>query len=478
MPPSRDEPRRKRQRSRGQTLPVDADAQSNEGEDKGTACQSCRKRKSRCSKQQPCRQCERLHIECVYDERQRPGLKTGAIEALTQRLTNLEQMFLGQALLFQKTIGSAPNDTAQSEAADDDEEPLQAQVARLKRQCLDTAALNGMSGAQASDLSPTATQVSALPEAANDRPNTLTAYGYSADGSATNLLLPPDEIVHELVEWYFENVHRWIPILHYRRFKDRLESAEERAEIRIILLAITSLCLRFRQSSGICDEAGKAMSIRYRHAVILRSMEGFSVESVQALVILAFDIVGTGQGPSTWSIIGSMARTVEHLRLNTEPVSDDFASYDKNNFLIRRMTFLQPAKTWVEEEERRRVFWSVFMIDRFCSVATGWNNSVTGADVRRRLPCEGIIWRKEMPVQTPFFGGSAENKVSTPISEPFPSDGEDGEFLGGFAFCIQATDTLNLVTNFFLKRDIRFEGPQQVRMWLLRFKELDLRLIR
>lgn len=83
-----------------------------------------------------------------------------------------------------------------------------------------------------------------------------------------------------------------------------------------------------------------------------------------------------------------------------------------------------------------------------------------------------------MPVQTPFFGGSAENKVSTPISEPFPSDGEDGEFLGGFAFCIQATDTLNLVTNFFLQRDIRFEGPQQVRMWLLRFKELDLRLIR
>lgn len=478
MPPSRDEPRRKRRRSQGQTLPVDADSQSIEGEDKGPACQSCRKRKSRCSKQQPCQRCERLEVECLYDERQRPGLKTGAIEALTQRLTNLEQMFLGQALLLKKSFGAAPDASSQSAAAYENEESLQTQIARLKRQCLDAAGPNGVSETQASDISLRDTQLSTLPEAAHTRTNKSTAFGESADGFATNLLLPPDEIVHELVEWYFDNVHRWIPVLHYRRFKERLKIAEERPKIQIVLLAITSLCLRFRPSAEMCDEAGKAMSIRYRHAVILRSMEGFSVESVQALVILAFDIVGSGQGPSTWSIIGSMARTVEHLRLNTEPVSDDFASYNKSDFLIRRMTFLQPAKTWIEEEERRRVFWSVFMIDRFCSVATGWNNSLTGADVRRRLPCEGAIWRKEVPVQTPFFGGTAENKISTPVSEPFSNDGEDVEFLGGFSFCIQATDTLNLVTNFFLQRDIRFEGPQQVRMWILRFKELDLRLIR
>jgi hypothetical protein len=104
----------------------------------------------------------------------------------------------------------------------------------------------------------------------------------------------------------------------------------------------------------------ESISTRCRHAVILRSMECFSVESLQALVILAFDIMGRGQGPSSWSIIGSMARTVEQLRLDTESPVDAASGNDKDNYLVRRMTFLPRAKTWVEEEERRRVFWCVF----------------------------------------------------------------------------------------------------------------------
>ena len=71
-------------------------SQADDGGEDGPACQSCRRRKSRCSKQQPCAQCERLEVECLYDERRRPGFKTGALDSLSQRLANLEQMFLGQ----------------------------------------------------------------------------------------------------------------------------------------------------------------------------------------------------------------------------------------------------------------------------------------------------------------------------------------------------------------------------------------------
>lgn len=208
-------------------------------------------------------------------------------------------------------------------------------------------------------------------------------------------------------------------------------------------------------------------------------MECFSVESLQALVILAFDIIGRGQGPSSWSIIGSMARTVEQLRLDTEsPVDAATSGNDKEDYLMRRMTFLPRARTWVEEEERRRVFWCVFMIDRFCSVATGWSTSIARAEVRRRLPCEGSIWEREIPVQTPYFGSESGAQVSTPTSERTANDADAFENIGGFAFCLEASDTLNLVTSFFLKRAVKFEGPQQVRLWLLKFKELDNRLVK
>jgi hypothetical protein len=206
-------------------------------------------------------------------------------------------------------------------------------------------------------------------------------------------------------------------------------------------------------------------------------MECFSVESLQALVILAFDIIGRGQGPSSWSIVGSMTRTVEQLRLDTEPTDSESSGLDVD-YLIRRMSFLPSAKTWAEEEERRRVFWCVFMMDRFSSVATGWGNSITGAGLRRRLPCEGTIWEREVPVQTPYFGSEPTVQVSTPTSEKPLSESGAMEHIGGFAFCLEASDNLNLVTSFFLQRAVKFEGPQQVRLWLLKFRELDLRLVK
>lgn len=455
------EPRRKRRRVQAQA--ADADGHSNDGDDDGPACQSCRKRKSRCSKQQPCEQCERLQVECTYDERRRPGFKSGVIETLSNRLASLEQMFLGQAFLLQTALAAKPGVDPAPGTTGNSQGSLLAQVDHLKQRYLQAAAQPG------------ATQDTMCP------PPQKPAMDVGAAGdsdSATNVLLPSDDVVDGLVAWYFENVHRWIPILHIRRFRAKLAIPEERSKVHIILLAITSLCLRFRRPSGVCEEASQAMSTRYRHAVILRSMECFSVESLQALVILAFDIVGSGRGPSTWSIIGSMARTVEHLRLNTEPASEATTSNGRDDYLIRRMTFLKRARTWVEEEERRRLFWSVFMIDRFCSVATGWNTSMPGADVRRRLPCEGSIWDREIPVKTPFFGGGDDVQVSTPVSERTSTESAEVESVGGFAFCLEATDTLNLVTEFFLQCAFKFESSQQIRMSLLKFKELDLRLVK
>lgn len=63
-----------------------------------------------------------------------------------------------------------------------------------------------------------------------------------------------------------------------------------------------------------------------------------------------------------------MTRTVEQLRLSVE---EEDSRHRNGEYLIRRMIFLREAENWVETEERRRVFWNVFLMDRFCSIATG-----------------------------------------------------------------------------------------------------------
>jgi hypothetical protein len=171
-----------------------------------------------------------------------------------------------------------------------------------------------------------------------------------------------------------------------------------------------------------------------------------------------------------------MTRTAEQLQLSVE--DGDIANPETNG-VISRIAFLRPPADWCEEEERRRVFWNIFLMDRFCSISTGWNLSLTSADARRRLPCEGALWEAGQPLdhKTPYFGladpaGGPDSVMPDVRPKTFVQDS-----LGGFAYVIEATESLSLVTSFFLQHTVNEAYPQQVQMWLMRFKQLDLRLI-
>lgn len=77
-------------------------------EEEGPSCSSCRRRKTKCSRDQPCSNCSKIGTSllrlspaivskltdfcpganCVYDGgKMKPGLRTGAVESLSQRLS-------------------------------------------------------------------------------------------------------------------------------------------------------------------------------------------------------------------------------------------------------------------------------------------------------------------------------------------------------------------------------------------------------
>ncbi|PNH30987.1 hypothetical protein BJF96_g5740 [Verticillium dahliae] len=208
-----------------------------------------------------------------------------------------------------------------------------------------------------------------------------------------------------------------------------------------------------------------------RDWIVAEAMKSPSVESLQALVIVAFNDIGNGEGSLAWSLVGSMTRTVEYLQLTVEIDGADRPS------LIQPWVSLPPPQDWTEAEERRRVFWSVFNLDRFCSVSMGWNTSLTSDDVSRRLPCDGFTWRKEDPVNTPYFGiwDKAAGRIGNPIAF-FPSHyqassesdkhspsgpgaspgaqlrGTDMSAVGAFAYSVEATESLSRVNAYFLQQ--------------------------
>lgn len=307
--------------------------------------------------------------------------------------------------------------------------------------------------------------------------------------------LPSSDILEPILTAYFAHVQPWIPMIHQGRFFQRLADETQRDQLMIILHSMVLAASKF--------VPGASMHIRAytRSWVICNAMESLSLENLQALIILAYNDFGDGNAEKAWSVIGSMTRTIEYTQLAQEweeggqrPFSQPYAP-------------LRYTVDWTEVEERRRVFWNVFLLDRLCSVTTGWNTSLTSDDVYRRLPCDGHLWRKQEAVLTPYFGiwDKSKGRIGNPIDflSRYPSPGHeisnsnfrnpvsdppiansyahnqasDMSTVGAFAYNIEATESMSRVMSYFLQQKVNVRDQSDISSWLTRFKELDLRLV-
>ncbi|UKZ81647.1 hypothetical protein TrVFT333_009419 [Trichoderma virens FT-333] len=304
------------------------------------ACSTCRRKKQKCSREEPCRTCISSGSECIYEHAQRRGAKPGYIDTLIKRMDTLEALVLGQSMLLGPAIAPTKN------ASDDPQT---------------------WSGADASTV--------------------------HSSGNSPKASVPPLHMMRELVNIYFNRIHPWIPILHRPDIEAALETQNGNLP-DIVLLAMTAVSIRFYTSDRQTQEL---YSRRCHDAVILACMDRFSVQTLQASIILAFNTIGSGKGPTSWSIVSSATRIVEQLGLAVE---DEGMSQNK---LLNRIGFLPPARNLTEKESFRRIFWCIFLLDRFCSVATGWNTGLSIDHIKRRLPVEGCFWRDQVNKTAKYF---------------------------------------------------------------------------
>ncbi|KFX95953.1 hypothetical protein V490_03589 [Pseudogymnoascus sp. VKM F-3557] len=480
---------------------------SNQVDDR-PACGACRKRKLRCSRESPlCNHCRRQGSVCTYDgDRDKPGLKTGAVEALRRRVDALEAVVFQQGAASEEG-GSRPvpqnkRDTA-SAIRDGLEllfEQLQAQP-RQKRRWSQTSA-SAATRYESEDVQQQQQAQQQVPSSPSHKRQRRTEAGLIEPDDLADLSesLPPPEVLEAVIDLYFLLVQPWIPIFHEKRFRRRLKDRNQKYRLEVVLHAMLVAMLKHLDRREIAVDLGDIESIceRSRKIVVLTAMDELHVENLQALVIICFEDIGSGRVSRAWPLVGSLTRTVEYLQLSVESEDHD------NSPMLQPRPSLPPSENWVEEEERRRVFWTIFNLDRFCSVTTGWNTSLTSNDVHRRLPADGGLWHNEEAVTTPFFGiwDKSEGKIGNLIAflprdynatessreryrqsagssrETDASDQKvDLSTVGAFAYRVEATESLSRVTTFFLQQKINYRNRQEIGSWLMRFKELDLRLV-
>ena len=444
-------------------------------------CEACKARKVRCDRTQPaCGWCTRNDHVCEYKERKKPGLRAGYGRELEGRLDRLEDLLAEQGQLLAAHLADSCALNGTSAASVQHQRPSHDDRAMrfdgdnsLQQQVIDPNLRPTLSRQGSLQYPPSHTDHNAQTQnqytpAAQSHAMTspLLTSGYqTAAFDAQTVILPPYDLLYSLVDLYFKHVNVWLPLLDRKSTLDRLFGATPLEEAdRVLLNALVAVSLRFSKDPRLTLETRQHYHNASKQRVQLFGLENSSVRSLQALVILALDVTGDTNGPPGWNLLALISRSVIQLGLAVEATSA-LAAPLYPSIATLRAAVLPEAKTWIEDEERRRLFWSVYLLDRYVTIATAFEFALDEREVDRRLPCRDDLFAANSPVETRLFRPPEGQRYSASMSDTH----------GHFSYHCELMGIMGRVHQF-LKRPIDIGSLSDVERWQGSYRALDTEL--
>ena len=283
--------------------------------------------------------------------------------------------------------------------------------------------------------------------------------------------LPPYDLLYALVDLYFKHVNTWCPILHRKTTLDSLFGPSMiDDEDKILLHAVVATTLRFSTDARLTEESRRRYHDSSKQRVLLYGMEHLSVKSLQALLILALDLCGSSNGPPGWNIMALITRAVVQLGLAVESTSFSVAPSYKSIYTLRAMILPEPHD-FIEEESRRRLFWMVYLLDRYATIATAFEFGIDDREIDRTLPCRDDLWLRNQKVETRWFRAD-DSKPGDACGNGSEHEVDKPENLGAFSYYIEILGILSKIHKF-LKQPVDISALSDVETWQMRYKELD-----
>lgn len=386
------------------------------------SCELCKGRKVKCDRQEPkCGWCASHDRVCIYRERKRPGVRAAYELELEEKVNRLETM-----------------------------------LQTLKTEVDDHIANDHVAGG--GDFELAARQTIASVE--QDLPWPTTSGANISNRSD----LPPNDLLYELVDLYFKHVATWSPILDRKHTFNVLFGHTLEEPHRILLHAIVAVSLRFSKDLRLTPPAREHYHRVSRIKVQLYGLENTNIPALQALVILAIDVLGTSNSAPGWNLLALIARNVVQLGLNVEKSVYLAAAPYPSMSCLGAFAVSQPT-SWTENEARRRLLWMVYVLDRYTTVSTSFNFALNDGEIDRPLPCSYDLFSQNEPVETKWFDGPDSSRTTI----------NHVENLGSFAYHCEVLRILSRIHKF-LNQPIDITSHEQVEHWKTMYTHLDAEL--
>lgn len=276
--------------------------------------------------------------------------------------------------------------------------------------------------------------------------------------AANDTHIPPD-LLKSCCFHFQRYISRWCPILHPTTYRGLLPKITNEEDF-VLAQAIIAVSLRFLPAEQL-PEQPERYNAAARRTVISYALENTSISSLKALAILSIDLMGTSKKIPSSSVIALMMGMAEELGImvesNLSSQSLDYAAKHK-----RPLPHIFAPASFVEEEGLRRLFWTLYLLDRFVVFATAFDFCLKDAKINRRLPCHNRFFLQNTTVIAPLF---------QPGTSILFQNGEYRNF-GGFSFCIDGLSILSRI-HIFLGQVINIETLSGVEKWFLEYHELE-----
>jgi hypothetical protein len=419
-----------------------------------------------------CGWCSRNGRTCIYTKKRKPGPRPEQSNELENKVKQLEAslLFLGSRLeQYMDVDNRAESNTALSSTGTASHPQLPNAPPPIPLEFRSEANPISSQAEQVQFLSPPEPVSAFSMEIAPDlnHPGQL---GSMSPGPWTSEFsdrgLPNHELLCSLVDLYFKHVNTWCPILDRNSTFDMLFERTPPCEAdRILLHAIVATTLRFSENPQLTPDTRKQYYDTSKQRVQIYGLENTSVRALQALVILSLDALGTTNGSKGWNLLALVAQTITKLGLNVEKNFNFIASTHQSTGAIKDVTLPQPT-SWIEDEGRRRLFWMVYVLDRYATIGTGFKFLMDEKEMNRPLPCRYDLFSKNQPVETRWFC-NPESGSGRIINKP--------ENLGSFSYHCEVLRIMSCIHEF-LSRPIDIHSLAEVERWQINYRELDGKL--
>jgi hypothetical protein len=348
------------------------------------ACIACRRKKIRCSGQKPaCKHCLRSRVPCVYKVNTRKANpRTDYMAMLDKRLKRMEERVV-KSIPKDHEAASIPRAVLKPTAHSSNSKSPKRSKKRAAEDAFGTThELDGWSKSEPNGISyPKVIRIEGVDESS-----------MLIEGAA---YLPSKDLQIHLAETYFDYVYaQSYPLLHKPTFMRNLQAG---LVPPVLILAVCAVSARFSNHPQLRTEPAFLRGEEWAAPARELSMKHYDYSNITILTVyllLGLHEFGTCQGGRSWMFGGMAQRMALMMQLHN---GGDGYKLRKSDGKERDSRLSN-----TDRENRRRVMWSCFLMDRFTS---------SGSDRPICFPEEAIT--VPLPIRDSFYLMEIEGNTET-----------------------------------------------------------------